>query len=338
MDLHFAVWIKNPIALKYDKSDWAIKQNALHKKKIFCTNMLYFGNRNKKRLFVAESEIIIHLHRGQKGKTKNKKQEMIILKSKIRVLIADDNKEFSAQLRSSLARNDKIEVVAVASDGREAYELVLETRPDVLLTDIIMPYMDGLALLGKINGNTILSKKPKYIVFSSMGYENIIAKAMNLGASYYYAKPFDFDDLAERLEDIFSTAVTSAPQSVARANMTARDLESNITMYIQQLGVPAHIKGYQYIRDAITMVIEDMEAINSITKILYPTVAKHYSTTASRVERAIRHAIEVAWDRGNPDVLNELFGYTILGSKGKPTNSEFIALIADKIRLEMKAG
>ena len=116
-----------------------------------------------------------------------------------------------------------------------------------------------------------------------------------------------------------------------------KDIETNITSYIQQLGVPAHIKGYQYIRDAISMVIEDMEAINSITKVLYPTVAKHYNTTPSRVERAIRHAIEVAWDRGNPDVLNDFFGYTILSSKGKPTNSEFIAMIADKIRLEMKA-
>jgi len=227
--------------------------------------------------------------------------------------------------------------VSVAYDGREAYELVLETRPDVLLTDIIMPYMDGLALMNKINNNTMLTKKPKYIVFSSMGYENIISKAMNLGASYFYAKPFDANDLCERITDIFA-ASASGGQIAAKGSDAPADLETNITMRIQQLGVPAHIKGYQYIRDAITMVIEDMDTINSITKYLYPTVAKHYNTTASRVERAIRHAIEVAWDRGNPDVLNELFGYTIQGSKGKPTNSEFIALIADKIRLEMKAG
>ena len=261
---------------------------------------------------------------------------MIILKNKIRVLIADDNKDFSREIKNTLAANDKIEVVAVANDGREAYELVLETRPDVLVTDIIMPYIDGLALLGKINDNTILSKKPKYIVFSSMGYENIITKAMNLGAQYFYAKPFDVSDLIVKIFDIFSTE--TLPQRAGVKNGPEKDLETNITMYIQQLGVPAHIKGYQYIRDAITMVIEDMETINSITKLLYPSVAKHYNTTPSRVERAIRHAIEVAWDRGNPDVLNELFGYTILGSKGKPTNSEFIALIADKIRLEMKTA
>lgn len=258
------------------------------------------------------------------------------MKNKIRVLIADDNKEFCNELRAELGRNDSIEVVSVAHDGREAYELVLETRPDVLLTDIIMPYMDGLALMNKINNNTMLTKKPRYIVFSSMGYENIISKAMNLGASYFYAKPFDMKDICERVTDIFAVS-EAKPEAVFKGTDGPIDLETNITMRIQQLGVPAHIKGYQYIRDAITMVIEDMDTINSITKYLYPTVAKHYNTTASRVERAIRHAIEVAWDRGNPDVLNELFGYTIQGSKGKPTNSEFIALIADKIRLEMKA-
>ena len=257
------------------------------------------------------------------------------MKNKIRVLIADDNKEFCHSLKASLETESFIEIASVAYDGKEAYELVLETRPDVLLTDIIMPYMDGLALLGKINSNAMLSKKPKTIVFSSMGYENIISKAMNLGAAYYLAKPFEASSIIERIKDICfeDTDKTVKLNPATKQN----DLETNITMYIQQMGVPAHIKGYQYIRDAIAMVIEDMDTINSITKLLYPTVAKHYNTTASRVERAIRHAIEVAWDRGNPDVLNDLFGYTILGSKGKPTNSEFIALIADKIRLDMKA-
>ncbi len=257
------------------------------------------------------------------------------MKNKVRVLLADDNKEFCNSLKASLEIAGFIEVAGVAYDGKEAYEMVLETRPDILLTDIIMPYMDGLALMEKINSNSMLSKKPKYIVFSSMGYENIITKAMKLGAEYFLAKPFEPSGLIERINDIFrSSDEAEKTQIGAKAK---NDLETNITMYIQQLGVPAHIKGYQYIRDAITMVIDDMDMINSITKLLYPTVAKHFKTTASRVERAIRHAIEVAWDRGNPDVLNELFGYTILGSKGKPTNSEFIALIADKIRLDMKS-
>lgn len=258
------------------------------------------------------------------------------MKNRIRTLIADDNKDFCRQLRQALEQKTNIEVVGLAADGKEAYEMVLETRPDLLLTDIIMPYMDGLALLSKINNNSMLSKKPKTIVFSSMGYENIIAKAMGLGASYYYAKPFDENDLASKIEEIFSESETA--NNAAAVSKKTHDLETSITMYIQQVGVPAHIKGYQYIRDAIAMVIDDMDTINSITKLLYPSVAKHYNTTASRVERAIRHAIEVAWDRGNPDVLSDLFGYTILGSKGKPTNSEFIALIADKIRLEMRAS
>lgn len=257
------------------------------------------------------------------------------MKNKIRALICDDNKEFCISLKNALEKSGKIEVVALANDGKEGYELVLETRPDILLTDIIMPYVDGLNLIEKINKNRQIPKKIKYIVFSSMGFENIISKAMSLGASYYYAKPFDTEDMVNKVIDIFENSHFKGENS--SPDKHALDLETNITMYIQKVGVPAHIKGYQYIRDAISMVIDDMDTINSITKYLYPTVAKHYNTTASRVERAIRHAIEVAWDRGNPDVLNELFGYTILGSKGKPTNSEFIALIADKIRLDMKA-
>ncbi len=255
------------------------------------------------------------------------------MKRRTRIVIADDNKEFCSNLKSYLSETESFEVVGTAHDGKTAYETVLENRPDVLLVNIILPLLDGLAVLSKINNNNILSKKPKTIVFSPSAHENIINSAMNHGASYYLVKPFEFSVLRDRIADI-----TAEKQTAGNVFDTkSKDLETNITMHIQQLGVPAHIKGYQYIRDAITMVIEDMDAINSITKILYPTVAKHYNTTPSRVERAIRHAIEVAWDRGNPDVLNDLFGYTILSSKGKPTNSEFIAMIADKIRLEMKA-
>jgi len=187
---------------------------------------------------------------------------MFRLKNKIRVLIADDNKEFCNSLKSSLEVSGFIDVVGVAYDGKEAYEMVLETRPDVLLTDIIMPYMDGLALLGKINSNNMLSKKPKTIVFSSMGYENIITKAMNLGAAYYLAKPFEASGLIDRINDICHSPGIVAPEK-STAQKVKNDLETNITMYIQQLGVPAHIKGYQYIRDAITMVIDDMDTINS---------------------------------------------------------------------------
>jgi two-component system response regulator (stage 0 sporulation protein A) len=257
------------------------------------------------------------------------------MKKKKTIVIVDDNREFCENVRSFLSQRDGYEVVATAYDGKAGYERVLETRPDILLTDIVMPVMDGLTLMSRIANNTALSKKPKIIVFSASGYDSIIANATRLGALFYFIKPFELDTLVERLDSLTQEKTPEAGPAVQRK---VRALETSITMYIQQLGVPAHIKGYQYIRDAIMMVIEDMDAINSITKFLYPTVAKHYNTTSSRVERAIRHAIEVAWDRGNPDILNDLFGYTILSTRGKPTNSEFIAMIADKIRLEMKVS
>lgn len=256
------------------------------------------------------------------------------MKRTTKIVIADDNKEFCANLKSYLSEIGVFEVVGVAHDGKRAYEAVLELKPDVLLINVILPFLDGLAVLGKLNNNNILGKKPKTIVFAPTAHENIINSAMNHGAGYYLIKPFEFSVLRDRIVDMTTDKLGMGSTGF---ELKTKDVETNITLYIQQLGVPAHIKGYQYIRDAISMVIEDMDAINSITKVLYPTVAKHYNTTASRVERAIRHAIEVAWDRGNPEILNDFFGYTILSSKGKPTNSEFIAMVADKIRLEMKA-
>ena len=258
------------------------------------------------------------------------------MKNKKRIVIVDDNRDFCRNLCDFLSASDSCEVVATAHDGKTGYELVLETKPDILLTDIVMPVMDGLTLMSRIAGNSAMTKKPKIIVFSASGYDSIIANATRLGAAFYFIKPFDMEALMDRIEEV--TSEKPHDSSAPAKKKTTGDLETNITMYIQQLGVPAHIKGYQYIRDAIMMVIDDMDAINSITKFLYPTVAKHYNTTSSRVERAIRHAIEVAWDRGNPDILNELFGYTILSTRGKPTNSEFIAMIADKIRLDMKVS
>ncbi|MBO5008546.1 MAG: sporulation transcription factor Spo0A [Clostridia bacterium] len=257
------------------------------------------------------------------------------MKKKKTILIVDDNREFCENIREFLSANENYDVIGTAYDGKSGYEMVLETKPDLLLTDIVMPVMDGLTLLSRIANNNALVKKPKIIVFSASGYDSIITNATRLGAEFYFIKPFDMQALCDRIDDILSD---KTKDTGAAGSAHSKDLETNITMYIQQLGVPAHIKGYQYIRDAIMMVIEDMDAINSITKFLYPTVAKHYNTTSSRVERAIRHAIEVAWDRGNPDILNELFGYTILSTRGKPTNSEFIAMIADKIRLEMKVS
>ena len=257
------------------------------------------------------------------------------MKRKTKIVIADENKDFCGNLRKYLSEIELFEVVGAVHDGKAAYELVLEAKPDVLIINIVLPFLDGLAVMSKINANAVISKKPKTIVLSPSAHESLINSAMNHGADYYLIKPFDFAVVRDRIIDITGDKTIREMNKGIEGHSI--DIETNITMHIQQLGVPAHIKGYQYIRDAITMVINDMDAINSITKILYPTVAKHFNTTPSRVERAIRHVIEVAWDRGNPDVLNDLFGYTILSSKGKPTNSEFIAMIADKIRLEMKA-
>lgn len=257
------------------------------------------------------------------------------MKRSTRIIIVDDNKDFCFNLKKYLDNYDKFNVTGVAHDGKTACEIIMEQKPDVLLINVMLPFLDGFAVLSKINLSPMLVIKPKIIVLSASGHENIINSAMNKGASYYLVKPVEFSVIADRIIEL-TEEKSIITQKIAE--LKSNDLETNITMHIQQLGVPAHIKGYQYIRDAIMMVVEDMDAINSITKILYPTVAKHYNTTPSRVERAIRHAIEVAWDRGNPDVLNDLFGYTILSSKGKPTNSEFIAMIADKIRLEIKAS
>lgn len=255
---------------------------------------------------------------------------------KVRVLVADDNKDFCHILKDYLSSQDDIDVVGVAYDGKEAFEMVIETRPDVLLMDIVMPQLDGLGVLAKINKAT-LEKKPSTIIISAVGHDRITASAISLGAKYYIIKPFDLSILTQRIKELkYSAKIPN--NDVINASSKPIDIETSVTQIIQKIGVPAHIKGYQYIRDAIMMVIEDMDAINSITKILYPTVAKHYQTTSSRVERAIRHAIEVAWDRGDPEVLNSFFGYTILSSKGKPTNSEFIAMLADKIRLELKTA
>lgn len=262
-------------------------------------------------------------------------KEEKMMKRKTKIVIADENKEFCVNLRRYLSEIELFEVTGVVHDGKAAYELVLETKPDVLITNIVLPFLDGLAVMSKINANVVMLQKPKIIVLSPSAHESLINSAMDHGADYFLIKPFDFAVLKDRIVDM--TGSKSIKELNKGIEKHSQDIETSITVYIQQLGVPAHIKGYQYIRDAITMVINDMDAINSITKILYPTVAKHFNTTPSRVERAIRHAIEVAWDRGNPDVLNDMFGYTILSSKGKPTNSEFIAMIADKIRLEMKA-
>lgn len=261
---------------------------------------------------------------------------------KFNVAIADDNEKMLRLLGDIVAKDAELEVVGTAKDGVEAYELIKNKQPDVMLLDIVMPKLDGLSVLDKMNKDHTLKKKPAVIVVSAVGQESITEDAFHKGADYFIMKPFENDVIIRHIKRLRdnrnrrSTEVRTANAYEKVAEKTAYDLETDVTNMIHEIGVPAHIKGYQYLREAIMMSVEDIEMLGSITKILYPTIAKKFQTTPSRVERAIRHAIEVAWNRGKMDTIDELFGYTINNGKGKPTNSEFIALIADKIRLEYK--
>ena len=261
---------------------------------------------------------------------------------KLNIAIADDN-ERMVNLLGTLIRDDsELELVGQADNGKDIYDIIREKEPDVVLLYIIMPKVDGLTVMEKVNQDSSMKKHPAFIVISAVGQEQITEDAFNLGACYYIMKPFDNEMILNRIKH-FRDNRTRRPGEIRKpekqdfsVELKNRNLEMDVTSIIHEIGVPAHIKGYQYLRDAIIMSVEDMEMLNSITKILYPTIAKKHQTTPSRVERAIRHAIEVAWSRGKMDTIDELFGYTVSTGKGKPTNSEFVALIADKIRLEYK--
>ncbi|MBS4536220.1 sporulation transcription factor Spo0A [Clostridium sp. D2Q-14] len=261
----------------------------------------------------------------------------------ISILIVDDNKDFSNILNEYLSTQEDVEVVGMAKDGMEAIDMILNEVPDVLVLDIIMPHLDGLGVLEKINSMN-LNKFPKTIILSAVGQDKITQRAINLGADYYVVKPFDFEIFMKRIRQLTGDGIeiNNRKSSLHRTedgiinkpNNNAKSLEAKITNIIHEIGVPAHIKGYLYLREAIGMVVENIELLSAVTKELYPTIAKKFNTTSSRVERAIRHAIEVAWSRGKVDTINNLFGYTVHNDKGKPTNSEFIAMVADKLRLE----
>ncbi len=262
---------------------------------------------------------------------------------KIDVIIADDNERILQMLEDVLGDDEEISVIGKAKNGEEAINIIMEKQPDVVLIDIIMPKFDGLAVMDKINNKSGIKKKPVFIVLSAVGRETITDDAFELGACYYILKPFDNEMVLNRVKHVKNAIKRKSiePRKINafenQKEYIERNLESDVTNIIHEIGVPAHIKGYKFLRDAIMMTINDMDMINSITKVLYPTIAKKNNTTPSRVERAIRHAIEVAWTRGEMDTIDELFGYTVNKGKGKPTNSEFIALIADKIRLEYKS-
>ncbi|WP_102027075.1 sporulation transcription factor Spo0A [Salirhabdus sp. Marseille-P4669] len=260
---------------------------------------------------------------------------------KVKVCLADDNRELVQLLENYFSEQSEIEVIGKAFNGKECLEVIEEKQPDVLILDIIMPHIDGIAVLRKMK-ELNLNKVPKVIMLTAFGQEEVTKKAVDLGAAYFMLKPFDLDQLKEQILQLSenpaivkSNQVSSIP---SRQPSRQIDLDASITNIIHEIGVPAHIKGYMYLRTAISMVYNDIELLGSITKVLYPDIAKKFNTTASRVERAIRHAIEVAWNRGNVDSISNLFGYTVNMSKAKPTNSEFIAMVADRLRLEHKVS
>lgn len=260
--------------------------------------------------------------------------------SNINVAIADDNERIRQNLKEIVSRERDMTIVGSASDGVDALAMIRDSQPDIVLLDIIMPKMDGLDVLEEVKKDENLLKKPAFIILTAMGQEEVMEEALDLGANYVLLKPFDQIALIKKIRQIKSGKIESDKKEFIKLEKKQQDeeyrLEIVVTNIIHEIGVPAHIKGYQYLRDSIIMAVNNMDILNSITKQLYPTIAKMHGTTSSRVERAIRHAIEVAWNRGKMDTINELFGYGIQAGKGKPTNSEFIALIADKIRLEYK--
>ncbi len=258
------------------------------------------------------------------------------------VAIADDNERILDILEEIVSHDQELSVVGKASNGEEMYQIIKKKEPDVVLLDLIMPKMDGLSVMELVNNDKELKKAPEFIVITAIGQERITEDAFKKGASYYIMKPFRNETVLERIKyiqrEVQNRRTDKRTVSECVAGRGHQSLENRVTELIHEIGIPAHIKGYHYLRDAILMAIDDLDVLNAITKILYPTIAKKHQTTSSRVERAIRHAIEVAWSRGKIDTLEALFGYTVSNGKGKPTNSEFIALVSDRIRLERKHG
>jgi two-component system response regulator (stage 0 sporulation protein A) len=258
------------------------------------------------------------------------------MENKLKILVADNSAEVG-QVCAATLRSYGMSVTTASKDGQEVLDDINREQPDVVLMNAFMTRIDAIGVLNSLKKMN-LPKKPIMIVMSTYNNEAISSQVMEAGASYFIPMPFDHDLLAERINQL-AGIVTEEKKKPVNQNAiqlnNMQDVEIIVTNIFHQIGVPAHIKGYHYLREAIMLAIKDIDIINSITKQLYPTVAKRYSTTPSRVERAIRHAIEVAWDRGDVDTLNSYFGYTIHNSRGKPTNSEFIAMIADKLRLQL---
>lgn len=251
-----------------------------------------------------------------------------------RILIADENTELRRSMKEALVKYG-YRFVDDASNGEDALTMIAKNTYDVVVCDVWLSRIDGIGLIRQVSSMSFVPEMPPaFIVAATVVNQNIFVEATKAGAALCLPKPIDLDGLGEHISNIAKSREDGLLTDDGGA--TPADIESQVTKIIHQIGVPAHIKGYQYLRSAIMMTIKDSDIINSVTKVLYPSVAKKFDTTTSRVERAIRHAIEVAWDRGDIDTLNSYFGYTVQNSRGKPTNSEFIAMIADNLRLKYK--
>lgn len=266
------------------------------------------------------------------------------MKDKISVLIADDNLEFVDLLKEYMDQYDDINVVGIAKDGMQALEMIKSIKPDVVVLDVIMPNIDGIGVLEKL-ATQQMDRKPLFIMLSAIGQDVFIQKAVSLGAEYYIIKPFDVEVLVTRIRQLYEEkylsafSIRSVNKNMEFANADALDrtydIEVEVTNLMHEVGIPPHMAGYQYLREAIVLIVKNSKMYSSITKSLYPAVAQKFNTTSQKVERAIRNAIESAWSRGNLDTIDSLFGYTINYTKGKPTNSECIAMMADKIKISM---
>ncbi len=256
------------------------------------------------------------------------------MRDSIKVLIADDNKEFCEVLEGYFNDQQDFILAGIAHNGQETLQLIQEREPDIVILDIVMPHLDGIGVLEELQ-DLDYDYRPKIVMLTALGQESMTLRSVELGADYYIVKPFDLEVLANRLRQLVDgQSLPTGPSQIV--NCSGRNMDVEVTKIIHQMGVPAHIKGYQYLREGILMVIDDVSLLGAVTKEMYPMIAKKYMTTPSRVERAIRHAIELAWDRGNVEMMNKFFGYTINVERGKPTNSEFIAMVADKLRIGAK--
>lgn len=264
------------------------------------------------------------------------------MSNKIKIVVADDNRSLCQLLQDHLQSQEDIQVVGLAYNGVEAWEMIQAQEPDLVILDLVMPSLDGLGVLERINSRTT-APRPKVIMLTAFGQESLTHQAMTLGVDYFILKPFDLEILSKRIRSLTQeVAVNQAPIPSSVSSVTSAgsrvNLGAEVTSMMHQIGIPAHVKGYQYIRDAILMVVDDVSLLGAVTKELYPAIAKKYDTAPSRVERGIRHAIELAWERGHTETLKRIFGYSMNIERQKPTNSEFVALLADKLRVMTKVS